>query len=353
MDPRTLWSWFRTASIVTIVSLAIWLLAESRMVQTRPLDLRISLVDRPDDPDRPLVVRPAPGEVWEPSVEVELVGSLASLDAASDELEGVLELRVGREIPSEVGRHTLDLRGIVREHPVLRERGVSVRSISSVSIAVEVDEIIETPLDVRIELPEGTRLDGVPRAEPGTVTVRGPRSVVAAVRGQPATASPTERTINALATGQFQVIPDVAVQAPPVPVSLGPDWVPTIEPSRVEVRLTLASRTATITIDRLPIQVLIAPGETGRWSIGIVPGDEDLVGVELEGPDDELSRIADGTTRPFATIPLSFQELERGIDSKRPLLLGLPPGVRVRSELPEIGLDIQRVEAVRTRPGSE
>jgi len=345
METRGLGAWIRTILTVTLVTIAVWLLAESRMVQTRTLGLRLDLVGQPDDLERPVVVRPAPDAVEVPGVEVELEGSLASLDAAGDELGGALELRVGREIPLDRGVHTLDLRSVMRRHPVLRALGVSVRSISPERVAVEVDELVETELAVRVELPEGTRLDGAPRTDPESVTVRGPRTILETLEGVSAIAAPSSRAAESLTPGQFRVIPSVGVTLPIVRAGLAPAWTPTIDPARVEVRLTLASRTSNMTIDRLPIQILIAPGESGRWSVRPDPGDEDLVGVELAGPSDALARIRDGSVAPVAAITLSFQELERGVDAKEPTILGLPDGVRVRSELPAIGLSIERVQA--------
>jgi len=45
MDTRAVGSWIRTVLTVTVVTLAVWLLAESRMVQTRSLDLRVALIN--------------------------------------------------------------------------------------------------------------------------------------------------------------------------------------------------------------------------------------------------------------------------------------------------------------------
>lgn len=346
MDTRAVGSWIRTVLTVTVVTLAVWLLAESRMVQTRSLDLRVALIGQPGDPERPIVVRPAPGAVAVSGIELELEGSLASLDAASDELGGAVQLRVGREIPLERGTHTIDLRAVMRQHPVLGAHGVSVRSISSERLVVEVDELIETELAVRVVLPEGTRLEGSARADPESVTVRGPRTILDAIGGAAAVAAPSDPVLESLTPGQFRVIPSVGVELPTMSMGLPDAWVPTVDPARVEVRLTLASRTSTMTIDRIPIQVLIAPGESGRWSVRLEPGDEDLVGIELEGPSDALALVAEGTVSPVAAIELSFQELERGIEAKEPRILGLPQGVRIRSSLSPVGLSIERVEPV-------
>ncbi len=334
----------RTVLLVTLITAVVWLLAESRMIQSRSVELQLVLVGAPDDRESPQVVRPAPGAVWNPVVVVELEGSLASLDQAVRELHGTLELATGGEIPSSAGVHEIDLRAIVRDHPALRSHGVSVRSITNDTAMVEVDRIVEVEAPVRVDVASGIRLDGAPRAVPASVKVRGPSSVVSSAGALEAVARPAGSVVSSLTPGRLEIIPEVPVE---LPIALGSgasggSWALRVTPARVDVRLTLSATTQTTTIERLPVQVLLAPGEVGRWDIRINPGDEDLVNVLVAGPSDALGSIADGSAGPIAVLALSFQELERGIRAKTPVIQGLPAGCVVRSAIPEIGFTITR-----------
>ena len=348
-SPTGVWTQIRTVVLVSFLAILIWLLAESRMVQTRMVELQIVLVGNTQDTQHLYVVRPMPGELAVSSVDVELEGSLASLDQASRELRGRVQLTVGDQIPSRPGQHDLDLRSILRSLSTLRVHGVNIRSISSDIVKVEVDELVSIELPVRVELPPSVAIDGPVRTIPQTITITGPQSQLAALSGREALASPTPGLIPALTPGRLETIPSVAVT---LPVSLDSSsavgWAPVLSPSRVDIRLTIRSLTQTTTIDRLPIQVLLAPGEVGKWVVGLNPGSEDLVSIQISGPTDALEAINDGSVTPSAILSLSFQDLERGITTKQVSLLGLPDGVQILSDLPEIGFAISPA-AIETR----
>lgn len=337
----------RTVLLVTLITAVVWLLAEARMIQTRTVELQLVLVGAPEDRESPLVVRPAPYSVWNSTIDVELEGSLASLDQTVRELHGTLELTTGGEIPSGAGVHELDLRSIVRDHPALRAHGVGIRSMSDDTAIVEVDTIVEVEAPVRVDVPSGIRLDGAPRAVPASVKVRGPSSVVDAIGVLEASASPSGSVVSSLTPGRLEIVPEVPVVLPLTGIGGAGgtgtgSWALRVTPARVDVRLTLSATTQTTTIERLPVQVLLAPGEVGRWDIRINPGDEDLVSVLVAGPSDALGAIVDGSVTPIAVLALSFQELERGVRSKTPVIRGLPAGCVVRSTIPEIGFAITR-----------
>lgn len=351
MSASVLFARFRTLLLVTVVTCIVWLLAESRMVQTRAVPLRLVVAGQPSVDDSALVVRPDPDGLWASNIEVELEGSLASLDASTRELRGLFTLLVGEHIPGSPGVHEVDLRTALRSHPALRRHGVSVRSVSPDMVRVEVDELVTLELPVDVRVPEGTRLEAPARTSPETVRVTTPGSLVPRFENGTGIARVSPGTVATLTPGAFQTIPSVPVDLPVTGDGLTGSWVPRAEPARVEVRLTLRSRSATARVERLPVQVLLAPGEIGRWSVTLTPGEEDLLGVRFEGPSDALELIRGGGSGISAALTLTYQELERGITSKRPRVLGLPEGVSVRSEIPEVSFEIRRIEVPAADPG--
>lgn len=345
------WSRIRTVLMVSFLAIVIWLLAESRMVQTRVVELQIVLVGNSQDPAHRYVVRPPTDESWSESIEVELEGSLASLDQATRELRGRIQMVVGDLIPSRTGLHDLDLRNILRNHQPLRSHGVTVRSLSKDFIRVEVDELLSYELPVTVQLPANVALDGPVRTIPQTVTIEGPASIISRLDGRQLIASPVRSSINALTPGRLETIPLVPVTTPiQMEETSYPGWSPAINPPRVDIRLTIRSLTQTTVIDRLPIQILLAPGEVGRWNVALEPGNEDIVSIQISGPTEILNSINDGTITPSAILTLSFTDLERGITTKQVELLGLPAGVEVISDLPIIEFTISGVPQQSTTP---
>ncbi|MFK7759703.1 MAG: hypothetical protein AB8C13_07140 [Phycisphaerales bacterium] len=342
----------RTIALVSFLTIVIWLLAESRMIQTRTIELQLVLVGSTQDIEHEYVVRPARIDEWSSSIDVELEGSLASLDAVSRALKGRVPMVVGDQIPSRSGTHDLDFRSILRTLPTLQTNGVSIRSLSLDSAQVQVEELVSYDLPIRVDLPPQVALDGPARAIPQTITVRAPESFIERLRGREAFASPPPNSISPLVPGRLESIPSVAVTLPINQQDISsPGWEPVLTPARADVRLTIRSLTQTITIDRLPIQVLMAPGEVGRWDVILNPGSEDLVSVQISGPTDTLTAISEGEIVPTAVLSLSYEELERGITSKNITILGLPAQVELTSILPEIGFQISRKpEAFQTDP---
>ncbi|MBL4810155.1 MAG: hypothetical protein JKY43_08905 [Phycisphaerales bacterium] len=342
------WAKVRTVILVSFLAILIWLLAESRMVQTRMVELQIVLIGNSQDPQHRYVVRPAIGEHWTASIDVELEGSLASLDQASRDLRGRVQLLVGDQIPSRPGIHDLDLKSILRNLTPLHSLGVSIRSLSTDLVKVQVDELVSIQLPVRVDLPPSVALDGPVRAIPQTISIQGPASFIATLEGREILATLSPNSIAPLTPGRLETIPGVALTLPTIPFdssSSPPGWTPVLSPSRVDVRLTVRSLTQTTVIDRLPIQVLLAPGEVGRWIVALDPGSEDLVSIQISGPSDALASIADGSKVPAAILSLSFQDLERGISTKQVSLLGLPESVQILSDMPDISFTISPVAA--------
>lgn len=316
----------RTVFLVTVVTALVWLLAESRTIRAQ----RVELTPRLEvGAGSGLVVRPAPGEEFPESVRAVLSGSAAGLDQVLRSLQGRLVLRVGIEAPSTAGIHDIDLREVLQDDETLAAAGVSVLEVSPQRVRVQVDTIEEMSLPVRIEAPEGVLFEanGVPDPNPSSIQVRGPATVLARLAGKEAVVRLDADAVETLAPGRAETIPALTADLP----RDDDRWATTFDPPRglVDVLLTLRSRTASLTLAPMPVQVLLAPGEIGRWSVTLDPGNQDLIGVEVTGPSDQIGLLRSGEVVPTAYIELSFEELERALTEKRAEVQGLPAGVRV------------------------
>lgn len=332
----------KTAVLVTLITLLIWLLAESRTVQIRVTDLSPRLEVGPASRQ---VVRPAPGITLPESLRLTLTGSAAGVNEVVRSLEGRLTLRVGIEIPASPGIHEVDLRDILRNSALIVDAGVGVLEVSPDRISVEVDDLVSASLPVRVIAPEGVAFEtqGAPRALPGALRVSGPATALARLTGAEAVVRLDPVRVAELIPGQPEMISRLRVTVPEDPDR----WATTVTPEYVDVALTLRSRTQNLVLASMPVQVLLAPGEVARWRVTLQAGDQDLVGIEVTGPSDQIERLRSGEVVPTALIALSFDELERGVESKVAQIQGLPPGVQV---IPATDLGVR---LAITRAGAE
>ncbi len=316
----------RTLVLVSVVTLLVWLLAESRTVRTQIVEVspRIEAGMASE-----MMVRPAVGYALPESVKVNLSGSTAGLDQVRRSLQGRVLLRLGLEIPATPGVHEIDLREVLRASEILTDAGVGIIEVNPERIHVEVDEMAVVSLPVRAIQPDGALFEngGTPRTDPSVLRVRGPASVLARLEGREGLVRLETETIEALRPGVSERIARQRVELPEDPDR----WGTVFDPEFVDVSLTLRSRTQSYTLAPMPVQVQLAPGEVGRWRVSLESGQQDLVGVEVTGPSDQIDRLRSGEVVPAAVIALTFDELERRIESKRASISGLPPGVTIVS----------------------
>ena len=354
-ETRTFFGHLRTFIIVTLITAMVWLLAESRMVRSRSLEAQVVLTTVPVSSvgdGHELVVRQATDQTQIRTVEIKLEGSTAGLDRFARLLQNRVELRVGREIPAKPGVHSIDLRSVLRQSLETTVHGLIITDVTPANISVEVDELETREFPVRIVLPNEVQLDGVPRADPDLIQVIAPASVLAKVQSNEALVQINAGEIAQLAQGRLETIPGVIVEIDGLDRR---DWATQINPAQVDVFVTLRTLTQNYTIDRLPVQVLLAPGEVGKWLIEINEADKDLVNIEVSGSAEAIELLKAGKAKPRAFINLSFEELERGIRSKSAQILGLPVGSRVISPQSTVNFTISPIENqadIRAEPES-
>ncbi len=332
------WARVKTGFVVVLLTLLVWVIAESRTLRSEQVTLVVAIADEGDGANLVRVTDPA----WEGAVEVTLLGSAAVVADARERLGGRVSLVVGRELPSTPGSHVVALREALRKTEALRETGVSISEIRPETVTIEMDRAVEIRVPVAARTPQGV-LDGPPRLTPASVMLRVPASALVGV---------DQSTLEALAVIDQEMIDDVppgreevlsGVRLRP-PAALADAWHVSMAPPIVDAAVAVRTRTRTYTIPRLPVQVLLPPPELGRWRIELATEDTDLFDVVVSGPSEAVGRIERGEASPMAVVSLSFQELADGIGSKAARIVFLPPGVTARVEDPSVGLSIERIE---------
>jgi hypothetical protein len=348
-EPRGFFAQLRTVVVVTLITAMVWLLAESRMVRSRSIEAQISIATVEPAGGIELVVRQSTDAILVRTATIEVEGSTAGIDRFARLLQNRIELRVGREIEPRPGIYTLDLREVLRASSDLGVHGVTIKSVSPETVRIEVDDLETRELPLQVRLPDDIQTDGPPRAEPASVRLRAPGSTLANLEAEFATVTLSAGQVAQLTPGRLETIPGGVVNIDGLAAG---SWSTTIEPSQVDVLITLKTVTQSYALGRLPVQVLLAPGEVGSWEVDIEETDRDIVGVQVEGPVEGIEALRSGAIRPQAFVSLSFEDLERGIDAKPAQIMNLPPGCRVVSPERIVGLVIRRVGTGNEQPGA-
>ena len=330
----------RTVVLVTIIAVLLWLMAESQMVQSRTIEVQIVLVS-PAAAEGGAVVRASPDAVWERTAELTLQGATSELDRVVRTLGGKIELQLGREVPTTPGRHNLDLRSIWRQQPVIEGSGVTVAGVVPEEVRVEVDELVKIQMPILVELPAGVQVQGTPQSEPVQVELVAPSTTINQLQssGAVARAVVASEQIEQLFPGRTETVRGVEVGVDGLAAGA---WETRLSPSRVNVRVLLRSLTETLELGPMPVQVLVAPDEVGRYVIEIAPADRDVVGVSVVGPGEAIEQIRSGSVVPTAYLALSLDQLESRVTSAAIRVSGLPPGVRVSGAERTVQLTIRR-----------
>jgi hypothetical protein len=113
-------------------------------------------------------------------------------------------------------------------------------------------------------------------------------------------------------------------------------------PARADVALTVRAREVTVRLASVPVQLRIPPAELPNWDIRVPEADQFISDVAVTGPADQVRGIQSGTVQIVAVVPLSFEELERGIASKEAVFVGLPGNVKAEAARRTIRLTITR-----------
>ncbi len=330
----------KTGILVTLIAGLIWALAEGQSLRTQRTVAEIEFEVLSNGTWSTRLVE---GQSWRGRVELVLEGPVASLDSLDAALREPLVFSPGMDgLPRASGEHILDLREALRAHPEFRSRGVSVVSADPATVRVRVQELATVSVPIRIEAPAAA-LDGpaelVGQSE---ASVRLPADLVSGL-GEGAAWMVAEVSAEDLASLQEGVRSVLRVRLVPGP-GVPEGAVFSIEPAQVDVRLTVRSKTETILVPTVPVDLRLPVGELGRWDVTISAEDQSLRDVEITGPSELIERIRSNSLAVRAYVRLSYEELEAGVSSKRAEFSGYPTALTFSAEDLDVALSITKRE---------
>lgn len=337
-EERSLLGVARMLVVVSLVSVLIWIVAEGESVSRERVEVAVRLADA----EGGVVIRATDAALWTGRVLVSIEGSTTEVSDLRDRLREALAFRPGDPgIPAEPGVHTLDLASVLRESRSIKGTGVSIVSVEPESVPVMVDRVSWQSLDVRVEVPEVASASS-PVAEPRRVRVQVPSLLTgsfASLRTLDARLTPEQ--ISRLEVGQRNVVEGVPVQ---LPGELALHPFVKLDPARVSVIVTLDSRTDSVKLDNVPVQVRRPAFESDKWVVAVHPDDVLLEDVTVTGPSELIERIRSGQLTIFATAVLTLDDRDARITQKEVTFSDLPTPLSFEAPNTTVRLTITPVE---------
>lgn len=322
-----------TILIVSLVTLLVWLFAESRTLRVETFTVPVEI----DQGGRTLVFRLTEDTEWHAVAEIELAGPAGLIDDIRGPALDGITLELGDELPNEPGVRSVDLRDAIRRDDVFAESGVTIRRVTPDLIGLQIDRLETVLLPVEVDL-AGVETAGPVTVEPAEVEVRLPAAFTGGGTLRAVAKIETAR-LSTLTPGRRAELSQTPIELTGLPEEI---WGFRLVDARVTVSLTLRARTQSLQLAELPVFVEMAPSDLALWAVEIPPEDRVLSGVTLTGPGAVIERVRRGEIRPRAVVSITSEDLENGIERAEVAVVGLPPGVVVDVQSAGVRLVISR-----------
>jgi hypothetical protein len=328
--------------VVTAITLIVWAFAEAESLRALSADIDVVLVSDPASGRTFELVEPKPASTGVVRVSGEIEGPAGALAQVERILRDPVRLSAGDPgVAKDPGLWPIDLREALRNHPLIRGRGIIIRRLEPSIISIRIDELVERTLPIQVELPAG-ETDGPAESRPRTVTAILPKAIAETIpENAYAIARIDQPTWDRLVPGRRETIPGVRIEIPGVQ----PDQATVkVRPLTCDVSLAVRTRTATLRVPTVPVHVRMPPVEMALFDVSIPESDRVLIDVTVSGPADLVKQIEDKTIPLIATVTLTYEDLERGITSKETTFHTFPTALRFEVANRTVRLKISRRE---------
>lgn len=325
----------RTAVVVLVVTLLVWVFAENESLRQEPWDGRVRL--DPAREDR-LITPLGVGQDWDGSVRLTVEGSAAAIDRFKSLADGSIVLSAGAELPIVEGEHVVEMATALRQHAAVRTSGVSVLDADPPVLTLRVDRLTDREVPVVVEA-QDAQFAGPATPSSATAVLRLPARLVETLPSDAqAVARLSAAAVASLSPGRLELVRGVRLSPPAVVAGEGGV---SLTPQTVDVSVTVRSRTDSVLLPTVPVHVRLPAVELGRWDVR-VSGDTVLRDVRVTGPGEAIARIQSNELPVVAVVPLTFEDLERGIESKPAVFSPLPTPLVFEAENSVVRLEIRR-----------
>lgn len=301
---RGIFATARSTLVISIITVIIWLLAESESLRTEKL--RIEVIFQSDPGVR--IVKVGTGQDFTGNVTLKLEGSNSRVDALAAALRKSVQLKPGDEgVPFQPGEQSVNLETALRALPIVRNSGVSVSDVEPSTAVIMVDNMVSQMIPVRVIIPEGRLIEGGAEVSPSTVQITYPESMSKELPTDlAAIARLAPAALASLPEGRQGTIHNINLE---LPEQIWPLDAVKLTPSQVSVSVQLRSTVDVFSIPSIPVQIRFPVDAAGKYDLDTDTAE--LKDVAVVGPIDLIEQIKSGKLAPVATIALTTQELER------------------------------------------
>ncbi len=281
------WQKGRNALIVTIVTLLIWLYAESNTLKTDEIRVKIQFL-APTSSDLYLEIRD-----WT-LVTIKYKCAAGQIETIEKLELNPLLLEVEAEGIRDGGIKTVDLKQAIANHSELAPHGVILESVIPESVSITVHRLAEHTMPIKINADAKISFSGKPTANPNTASVLLPESLLKRFS--------TEYLETRLALNATQ-LDDSRVGTPQTQTSLEirlpgflmdnlpSGFLPSISPTQTEVTFTIKNQNQKWHPDPpLPVRLMLLPEQAANFNFNIDSVDE-FKDVGFSVPSDRFTEI--------------------------------------------------------------
>lgn len=303
-----------TIALVTLITLLVWLFAESENVRTEQIALNVMVAAAPGS-DR-IVLGAGAAEMRE-RLTVTGRGPTNAVDRFRALGGRPITLTLGTgSLSAQAGQQSVVWERVLQEVPELRETGVTIQNVEPAQSTFEVDAIVTVEANLQVEV-RGAEVAGTPRTQPDRAVVRYPARHAAVVGGAPVlTAVVATETVSRLLENRQETVPRVPLSAPGVLADLIRAGHAAIQPAEVSVSLTIRGREAQLSRPSVPVFVKMSAIDAAQYEVVVEEETRAIRDVSVRGPRELIDRISAGEITLTATLALSYEELERGLTVK-------------------------------------
>lgn len=312
------WKRIQSVLVVSVISLGVWLFAESESLGTKELQLTVVVASGEGD----MAIEIPDGQQWRDRVTVTVRGSSAGLSALENEARDTVVLRPNAEgMPTDIPFAVVDLKQVISNLPAIAKRGIAISRVEPPTVRIWQDRLESRTLPVVVDA-GNAELEGPPEPATPTAVVRFPKSLGAKLKPDArVVARVAKESLEGLAAGQKESVNATLL----VPQELESNRHAVVKPQEIKVQLTLRSRTATTTLKQVYIQLSLSPKDVGQWEVKLDGGREYVENVVARGPAELIESLKSGQLRAVAMLPLTYDDLAKGGATTRVVFTTMPP----------------------------
>lgn len=324
----------KTLSLVTILTLLIWIYAERAQNDKASIQLELDVFVSNPTQFATLI------EPVNTPITVEIEGPRSKLD----QLRTQLERRIRVVLPDNYEPETennIPVLPLLNDYPEIRALGVTVTSASPGTIRVRIDpkRTIKVPVVLPTDLPVSISDVSI---DPPSVEVTGPAAVLARLFPTPKSGIPLDLSgaMEKLNTPGNHRLENVPLQ---IPRETGLQ----VKPVRINsVRIDINTRETELILRTVPLVIQQPLPTVNRWEI--TTKEKTLTNIRVRGPASEIAKLQSVDNKPPEILPVAVLRLtnddRNATDVVRPVSIeGLPQGVSLVGPAPAVEFSVREV----------